>query len=393
VLALATLLEVDYQNTPSIKENSDLPSVWDRGNRGKDECDNMMKELWTLLDEQSEGCIPSGIIFLPGSRLPLKGFGWAPSTWMSGQEIDHPDPLSISQSGAKIVHGKGLAVQYPGFLLHSKQSASIYWPEDEPIHFPSDSTLLEWYEVEKADPQEKSPGGMKIGNMRFAILLCRPKPREFKEIALLVHIARKIPQKVHGSNVETNVFEAQIIHRVWIKREVRIEHSLKWKEFSDITRGRDDTKDFICGEELKNDQQWLLDGYSENLPMIPNTSDMSNSSTARLRDRNPPSTSMATSFQPVTPRRIREFARPNIVRRSGESMSDTIASSNRRRNNNTPVISGTSSRTTSMNERNAPRTRIGEGSGAQSSAYSHPERRFTGSGSGSGRGRGGGGTI
>ena len=282
MLALATLLEVNYQNTISMKDNSNLPrsqtasSEWDRQKKSEGDLAKMMKELWTLLDEQSEGCIPSGIIFLPGKRLPEQGFGWAPLTWMSGQTIDHPDPLSIPHLGANIAPGKGLSVRYPGFLLHSKQPDTVFWPEDEPIRFPSDSTLLEWYEVEQADASMPSPKGKKLEKMRFAILLCRPKPRELYEIALLVHIAREVPRKVHGSTFETKIYEAQIICRVRIKREIGIDRESKWKEFSQRTD--DETKDFICGEELNSDQQWILDGYSEDLHIGQIASDETTSS-------------------------------------------------------------------------------------------------------------------
>jgi len=288
-----------------------------------------MKKLWNLLQRQDPTCVPSGIVFMPGQRLQLKGFGWAPLTWMSGQEISHPDPLSTPQLGAEIVHEKGLKGRYPGFLLHSKLPDSVFWPDQNPIEFPIDSTLLEWYEVERADPLDasgRSPRGTKLERMRFAILLSRPKPREIEEIALLVHIAHEQTQK----NPRSRIFEAQIICRVWIKRVIRIDRASKWREFCDTTRN--DDKDFICGEELDSAQEWILDGYFEDLPIRQDTLMRPTlDSSALTKDKVSPSTFPSQSSPSYTANRgRRKRVRP---RRTASSIN---AGSSRGDNDSTP---------------------------------------------------------
>ena len=223
-----------------------------------------MRDLWTLLDETCPGSIPPGIIFLPGKRLSLSGFGWAPRTWMSGQEVDYPDPLSNMVSAARLVPGMGLLVEYPGFLLHAKSPNTILWPNQRPIQFPSDSTLLDWYEVEQAEDMKKSEtpkGTIMERPEQFAIILCRPKPRELPEIALLVRVGREIIQRGFGGHRLSKVYQVRIVCRVRIKRELGVDHSARWKEFTRQSEKEEDK--FICGEVLDSNQKWYVDGQQD----------------------------------------------------------------------------------------------------------------------------------
>ncbi|KAF2105388.1 hypothetical protein BDV96DRAFT_608286 [Lophiotrema nucula] len=265
VLALATLLEIDYEEKKSINEASvkaEPLNRWDRQKKTPAELEQSMADLWALLDENSPGSIPSGIIFLPGNRLSLRGFGWAPNTWMSGESIDYPDPLEVAKMGARLVHHKGLNVHFSGFVLHARHTRTIFWPRTgEAVHFPSDSTLLEWYQIEKADnAAEKFKGKLLEKVRQFAVILCRPKPRETNEIALLVDITKTISRRMPGSPKERKVFEAYIICRVWIKRQIDFDRSHKWRE---LIHRNDNESDFICGEELDTDQEWYIDGYTD----------------------------------------------------------------------------------------------------------------------------------
>ncbi|OAG02760.1 uncharacterized protein CC84DRAFT_1207606 [Paraphaeosphaeria sporulosa] len=260
---LFALFELNAKSPNGTTEMPGSTSSTDyRQPKSSEELFSMMKRLWALLDEQSPGCIPSGIIFVPGKRLPLKGFGWAPATWMSGQHVDYPDPLSLLQQGARIVYNKGLSVTYPGFILHSDRPETVFWPKfPDPIRFPSDSTLLEWYEVECVDEAKPPIAGRILDGMNFAILLCRQKPREVKEIALLVHIARKVSHRIGLSKATSKVMEAHIVCRVWIKRDIKIDRSSIWEQFSKTRRNNH--ADFICAEELDNTQEWLVDGRKD----------------------------------------------------------------------------------------------------------------------------------
>jgi len=373
VLALATLLEVDYTNTTFITKNSNLPRIndaspldWDRKEKNEKDLADMMKELWELLDEQSKGCIPSGIVFLPGKRLPLPGFGWAPSTWMSGQEIDHPDPLSIPHQGANLVRGKGLAVKFPGFLLHSKSPDTIFGAEGLKFSFPSDSTLLEWYKVSPADKANATvscPKGKRLEQMRFAILLCRPKPREISEIALLVHIAREIPQKFQVPDDQLKIYEAQIICRVHVRREIGIDRASKWEEFCQTKSDAE----FICGEELDQNQEWILDGYHER----PQAEQSPLENTAPV-ESDPPTVAAPslpthlTDLQPQPVRRTRGRNRSNRSKTSIKSNVPNEINPRQRWDQELPTAVGPPRRASTWNpDQVSPIHNEAEGSGSQ----------------------------
>ncbi|KAL9621521.1 MAG: hypothetical protein Q9160_004051 [Pyrenula sp. 1 TL-2023] len=271
-LAIATLLNIDYElYEMSIATAGDIPAntprldPWDPQMKEVSKLDNMMRDLWVLLDETCPGVIPPGIIFLPGERLSIKDFGWAPRTWLSGQDVDYPDPLSTMTTPAKFVPGKGLQVQYPGFLLHFNSANAILFPGKRHIEFPSDSSLLEWYQVEQADGDAagKSNRDLSIEKaQRLAIILCRAKPRELPEIALLVKIVKDIPQRSSSGQTLSWIHKVDIICRVWVKRQGGIDYSQKLQDFNHRTEV--DKDGFICGEELDSDQQWYVDASSRN---------------------------------------------------------------------------------------------------------------------------------
>jgi hypothetical protein len=81
------------------------------------ECDNCVQELMYLLSDISPCAIPPAMIFLPGPKLSEKGYRWASRTWLTEQQIDHPDPFSIAAPSSRLER-EGLFVRYPGFLLH-----------------------------------------------------------------------------------------------------------------------------------------------------------------------------------------------------------------------------------------------------------------------------------
>jgi hypothetical protein len=265
--------------------------------KGKDKVNEAMRELWRILNETCPGSIPSGIIFLSGERLPFEGYGWAPVTWMTGREVDYPDPLSIITAPATLTE-KGLLVQYPGFLLHAENRNAILQPKsDEQFYFPVDSTLLEWYIVswqdEKEVPTNVRKGIMEAGKpSQLAIILCRPRPREISEIALLVEIFRPIVQKNiggHGQRQST-VYHVHIVRRVKIRREVKTNQLSQWRNsitksirdpafeatnieapHSTMQKGKQPAKDYVdsnvaanqenlvFGEVLDSSQKWYVD--------------------------------------------------------------------------------------------------------------------------------------
>lgn len=256
---------MDYEDAEYLASAGDVQ--WSIQPKSKKELEEMMKELWVLLHETCPGAIPPGIIFLPGERLPIKDFGWAPRTWMSGQDVDYPDPLSYMPSAAEFVEGKGLRVQYPGFLLHFKSADSVLLPKQTSIEFPSDSSLLEWYEVEQADSKTNilpATGKlMEVGEYQIAIILCRPKPREQREIALLVKVVKPVTQRDLYEQTSRTIYQSEIICRIRIRRQGKIDYATKLDQFNRQAVSGNDQDVFICGEALDSDQEWFVDGPSE----------------------------------------------------------------------------------------------------------------------------------
>ncbi|KAG9234097.1 hypothetical protein BJ875DRAFT_25721 [Amylocarpus encephaloides] len=257
-LALATLLNLDYQEV-AFKRAGYVSTAYTPEAKSQGKRDEMMSDLWALLDETCPGSIPSGIIFLPGPRLSIEGFGWAPKSWMSGQQIDYPDPLSSMLTGAKLVNGKGLEVHYPGFLLHAGNQDSILQEKGKSFHFPSDNTLLEWYQVTIAEDLASDRGTFLEGEGKFAIILCRPRTREQDEIALLVKIKREKKQRLAGNQTPITIYHVYIVCRVRIKRETGLSQLSEWKGF--IHKSDEDGNKFVCGEVLDSSQRWHVDGF------------------------------------------------------------------------------------------------------------------------------------
>lgn len=252
--------------------STDAPGLdpWD--SQRKLGLDNMMRDFWVILDETCPDVIPPGIIFLPGERLSVPDFGWAPRTWLSEQGVDYPDPLSSMVSPAKFITGKGLQVQYPGFLLYFNSANAILFSVERHVEFPIDSSLLEWYQVEQADIAAigKSTQSLSTEKVRrLAIILCRGKPRELAEIALLVEIVKDIPQRSSTGQTLSQIYKVDIISRVWIKRQRGISYNGKLQDFNH--RAEEDKDSFICGEELDAGQQWYIGGSSH----AQNTRDLS----------------------------------------------------------------------------------------------------------------------
>jgi hypothetical protein len=171
----------------------------------------MVCDFWTLIHKNYEGSIPAGLIFLPGEKLPSRGFGWAPTIWMSAKDEYYPYPLTIPSRPTEL-HEEGLLVQYPGFLLQCGHPNAILGSNlgRSGLKFPVDQYMSEWYQVqpigkvraEYGAAQRLLPRTFAHAPPEFGVILCRPKPREWpEEIGVLVEIyretwKRKEPERV-----------------------------------------------------------------------------------------------------------------------------------------------------------------------------------------------------
>jgi hypothetical protein len=271
----------------------------------KDDLSRMMCDFWRMLNERYPGSIPPGIIFLPGERLSEPGFRWAPKTWMSAVEIDHPDPLSTF-NGITELEKQGLLVQYPGFLLHCQDKKVILGTDhsDTKFTFPIDRDLLEWYSVEPADKERKAylyqilerPKGKPT---ELAIILSRSRPREMPpEIGLLVEIYAK-PTRWKQGDRKRIVYWCHIIHRVRVWRAKPLYghgQFAKTDEFESsrengprqshtntspsILRAPSANDSQICiGELIDSDQRWFVDSFDPPKPEDPPFEDLTLSGT------------------------------------------------------------------------------------------------------------------
>ncbi|KAF4469169.1 hypothetical protein FALBO_3936 [Fusarium albosuccineum] len=202
--ALATLFEIEV-DFPDDFDHSSCGSRCGEEEEGqcRDNLDARMKCFLEALYDAYPNSIPPGIIFVPGRRLAVEGFGWAPCTWMVGQNVAHDDPIFNQATTAELTLN-GLLVRYPGFLLRSSENR-IYDTTEDKFSFPCDILLLEWYCVQSCDEDTE-----KIPNMDgLAIISSREEVRENKVIGLLVSVKKTRRPRLY----------VEILKRVWIWRE------------------------------------------------------------------------------------------------------------------------------------------------------------------------------
>lgn len=257
-LALATLLNLDYKDS-SFAGGALLPE-----SEKEKKLEEYMRDFWLVLEENSPGSIPPGIIFLPGDRIKLPGFGWAPVSWMEAQGVDHPDPISVVEKSARLEPQKGgLLVEFPGFLLHFQdRNAVLGYTDGKGCWFASDSSLSEWYHIERAYGKDYTPKKGIIDEQRtedLAVILSRPRPREIPEIGLLVEIHKKKEQRQLGKDISKRIFSVYILGRVNVSRETDEERIKERRQEIIESRKPENRGKIICGEALDEDQQWYVD--------------------------------------------------------------------------------------------------------------------------------------
>lgn len=277
ILALSTLLGAVIKD-----ENTSRNMIEKRPSRerrpSEEDLEKLMKKLLTLLVEKNPGCIPAGMIFLPGPKMKERGWGWAPISWMNESDPYSARLISIS-SRETVLTDHGLQVQFPGFLLH--------WlgPQENTVegqHFPVDINLQEWYHVstvqprredlhppdvtqmypsQNVQPRQGSQTDPRLGHNRgigrvpelhdeAVAIIVQEKPILTQRIALLVQLKDK-------SNIERH--RTGVIDVIWIRR-VKIQRETD----DDTLRGLRENvrlrKHAIFGQTLRSSQRWCVDG-------------------------------------------------------------------------------------------------------------------------------------
>lgn len=254
--------------------------------------EELVCQFWKTFHKTYRHAIPPGIIFLPGEKIKKSGYGWAPKTWMSADEVDYPNPLDSWSGETDLQDDDGLRVKYPGFLLHTIGKDSrmkvLSMTQDSHIRFPADRSLIEWYNVKPADSNQNTasfPPGIVDDNTQLAIILSRPRPvASPPEIGLLVEIYSTAENKIvegDGRTTRPQVFSCHMIRRVHVWREMLTEflagpelngpelHTTDHNIAANTTRashweiigGPLPASDLCLGETIPPDQPWLVDGY------------------------------------------------------------------------------------------------------------------------------------
>ena len=223
-----------------------------------------MRDFLELIHSVARGAIPPGIIFLPGPRVRILGYRWAPRSWMVHDHSGNVDPMRGMTSffgPASISPDKGLEVCFPGFLLHTGDNDDILksipgkdgsWRE---FTFPTDRTLLDWFHVKQDDGSAGNVGARSSGKeYQLALIMSRGRPSQTPEVGLLVEIHRTIISARNGTP-SRNTYVVKIICRAFVNRET--DHDKVMKARADISGFRGDNT--IIGEVLNDDQEWLID--------------------------------------------------------------------------------------------------------------------------------------
>ncbi|RTE75704.1 hypothetical protein BHE90_009824 [Fusarium euwallaceae] len=307
-LALATLLGVPISQGPTesagrtpngLAESNGLVATngTSTPETSRDQnLEELMRDFWKSIceDDDFRHSIPPGIIFLPGKRLPFPGFGWAPLTWMSGQDEAYPYPLDNPEHPTTLREGKGLVVTYPGFLLYpTREKLKKIITVRRPFEFSVNRGLDEWYRVKAANQKmqqnDDAPGaesktetnprriaqGLRTGMeengaVKVAIILSRPRPVEVTgEIGLLVELCQG-SSRSQPSPREQQLLYCKIIRRVEVSRHpVSRTESCPCKEGEPTTPGHGPIinrfdkfkREGIAGVQLPDLQEWCVDGY------------------------------------------------------------------------------------------------------------------------------------
>ncbi|KAK4220975.1 hypothetical protein QBC38DRAFT_505288 [Podospora fimiseda] len=281
--ALASLLNISFD-----KETYEKGQQWRREKLREDDPKRkqtrmeLMRTFWNKIDEK--GGIHPGMIFLPGERLALEGFAWAPMTWMSSKDESYPYPLTtLPLRPARLDSSRrGLVVQYPGYVLRvtrercreilaqprleNGQDESMM-DESSGFEFSVSLGLYDLYQArnfpdEQADRSvidklvrqldRENAKGLKLG-----IILSRSRPVDFPcEIGILVEI--------YDPKTKSDVIHCRIIRRLKLSRLTVYPSSLVRAPDSHNASILDVYHAFdgqVIAEAVNEHQKWCVDGY------------------------------------------------------------------------------------------------------------------------------------
>lgn len=176
---------------------------------------------------------------------------------MTGKTEDYPYPLARMDHPTQL-KPDGLLVRYPGIILYSLDFMKMLGTNcgNTSFDFPIDRELNEWFSVtpivegELKDIVISLQIESKVEKMpkRFSLIMPRPRPKERKEVAVLVEIHTTHWRRREGHSPH-EVHKCRIITRVWVSRT-------EPKGFGHFG---------VIGELTDENQHWCVDDYESNI--------------------------------------------------------------------------------------------------------------------------------
>jgi len=250
-LCLARLLDLDP--LPILNCPADTESVLKN---------SRMAAFLASLDEHIG--IPSAMIFLPGPKLPMRGFAWAPRSWMTRRSRDAGAPLLVADQRPSFLTLRGLQVQYPGVQLHPHPAAE---PPPRCFWIPTARNLRRWLRIRHARdvPGQGEADWAAAWAMACAgdglpcIIRSRFDEHDEPEMGVLVKsVARRREEggsTLGGSPGRSDVVWVKVLCRVWIQVETDSAVVAKHSESFRLHVGV-----MTWGEVLGEGQRWVVDG-------------------------------------------------------------------------------------------------------------------------------------
>jgi len=244
----------------------------ERTSPNSEKYNNMFREFWELFNDTHKGDIPPGLIFLPGEKLGVRGFGWAPRTFMQPTKLDYPDPF-IRGPQTQLDQNFGLRVRYPGVVLHCAASEDLRKSilaarklSNQPFRFAIND--FQGYAMETTDDKTfTSLERIMSCRTQLAIILTRPHPREYpKEIGLLVEIYNdKDVDNESSRGQKEKVYYCQTIRRVRVWHDSTAAAAAASggdgeMELNYLGRSHYRKQVECVGEVLDVNQLWYVDG-------------------------------------------------------------------------------------------------------------------------------------
>jgi hypothetical protein len=256
-LVIAALLGVDVSEV----ESSSSPTST------HDENDLRARRMVRLLDilDRTKGLgVPAGIIFTCGQRLKhfdgtvVKGFEWAPLTWLTRQSHVFPRMQSLNNAGDLM--RRGIQVEMPGIHLHPPSAPFSHTRCWIPVH----PCLHIWYTIEVALENEAwTDLWLDAGREKdISIILSAAAPKDRWEIGAVVIQNGEL----HNSKIRW----VQWVCRVWVRLETRPHTIMQMRD-----RFREKPDEMCFGERVAEDQKWCIDGVYD----LPEARDIGGSST------------------------------------------------------------------------------------------------------------------